>query len=135
MTDRIRSGVLCLHDQKILAIELKDPSTGERNWSFPGGAIEANESPEECAVRETLEETGYEVQLIGPAFINRYIYHWDGRDRHCETHWFRAQLKNQTTVKVDDAAYILRNQWLPWPDSRPYFDYHSALIEAIDKLL
>ena len=29
------------------------------NWVFPGGKIEADETPKEAAVREVLEETGY----------------------------------------------------------------------------
>jgi 8-oxo-dGTP pyrophosphatase MutT (NUDIX family) len=31
----------------------------------PGGHIEANELPDEAAIRETLEETGLQIQLIG----------------------------------------------------------------------
>ena len=41
---------------------------GELSWQFPAGAIEAGETPEQAAVRETLEETGLEVEatsLIG----------------------------------------------------------------------
>ena len=29
-------------------------------WEFPGGKIEENEMPEETAIRETYEETGYD---------------------------------------------------------------------------
>lgn len=32
---------------------------------FPGGRIEAHESPDECAMRETSEETGIEAEKIG----------------------------------------------------------------------
>lgn len=38
---------------------------GELSWQFPAGAIEAGESPEEAAVRETLEETGLKVEATG----------------------------------------------------------------------
>lgn len=41
---------------------------GKLSWQFPAGAIEAGETPEEAAVRETLEETGLKVEagrLIG----------------------------------------------------------------------
>lgn len=31
------------------------------NWEIPGGAVEADESPGECAVREAREELGIEV--------------------------------------------------------------------------
>jgi 8-oxo-dGTP pyrophosphatase MutT (NUDIX family) len=34
-------------------------------WLPPGGHIERNELPDEAAVREVLEETGVEVDLVG----------------------------------------------------------------------
>ena len=36
-----------------------------RVWTIPGGAVEAGESLEEAAVRETFEETGVHVELAG----------------------------------------------------------------------
>ena len=37
-------------------------------WVQPGGHIEEEETPEECAVRETYEETGIKVRLLGNRF-------------------------------------------------------------------
>lgn len=37
---------------------------GELLWQFPAGGIEAGESPEEAAVRETVEETGLTVKAV-----------------------------------------------------------------------
>ncbi len=59
----------------ILLVRLKD--TG--NWATIGGAVEPDESPEECAVREAEEEAGVTVRLGsvlgvlgGPEYRVRY---------------------------------------------------------------
>lgn len=37
-------------------------------WVQPGGHIEHNEFPEEAAIRETFEETGIKIKLLGERF-------------------------------------------------------------------
>ena len=39
--------------------------TDNGNWALPGGAIEMNESVADAAIRETFEETGIRVEVIG----------------------------------------------------------------------
>lgn len=39
-------------------------------WLQPGGHIEKTETPIETAIRETLEETGINIQIVGPTFDN-----------------------------------------------------------------
>ncbi|MFJ5926884.1 NUDIX hydrolase [Kitasatospora sp. NPDC092948] len=38
---------------------------GELSWQFPAGEIEAGETPEAAAVRETAEEVGLAVKAVG----------------------------------------------------------------------
>jgi 8-oxo-dGTP pyrophosphatase MutT (NUDIX family) len=45
------------------------------DWSFPKGKLEEDESFEECALREVLEETGLHCRL------GRFIGHTEYRDR------------------------------------------------------
>lgn len=40
-------------------------------WLQPGGHIENKETPEEAAIRETFEETGVKIEIIGPTFNNK----------------------------------------------------------------
>lgn len=40
-------------------------------WLQPGGHIEGNELPSETAIRETLEETGIKIEIVGPTYDNK----------------------------------------------------------------
>ncbi|MEO3829100.1 NUDIX domain-containing protein [Actinomadura sp. B10D3] len=39
--------------------------TDNDNWALPGGAIDLGESVTQAAIRETIEETGIEVEITG----------------------------------------------------------------------
>jgi len=41
-------------------------SHGHGEWSFPGGHLEMNETPDECGKRELLEETGIDIRDLTP---------------------------------------------------------------------
>lgn len=68
MTDTITekpgiSAAIIVADGKVLMVRRRI-SEGELMWQFPAGAIEAGESAEEAAVRETEEETGLTVEAV-----------------------------------------------------------------------
>jgi 8-oxo-dGTP diphosphatase len=45
----------------------------EPRWTLPGGGVELRESPEEGAVREVREESGYDVELTGLLGVHSYV--------------------------------------------------------------
>lgn len=52
------------YEQKILLVkEAKGKAQGK--WNQPAGRLEAGESVKKGALRETKEETGYDVEIIG----------------------------------------------------------------------
>jgi 8-oxo-dGTP diphosphatase len=57
-----RSSVAIIKDDLILMV--RQTYKGNTFWTFPGGRIEANEEPIECAIRETKEETGLDIEII-----------------------------------------------------------------------
>jgi 8-oxo-dGTP diphosphatase len=48
------------HDEVLLHQRVKDPNKGL--WVAPGGKLEPDESPTECAIREMREETGLQIE-------------------------------------------------------------------------
>jgi len=56
------AGTIIIENNEILWVKRKfDPRKG--GWTFPAGFLEYDEHIEECAVRETFEETGLHVKL------------------------------------------------------------------------
>jgi mutator protein MutT len=43
-------------------------------WEFPGGKCAENEAPRECAVRETREEIGVEIEIAGARETIKHEY-------------------------------------------------------------
>ena len=48
-------------DGRIIIAQRKSSDHLSGKWEFPGGKIEAGESPEECLARELNEEFGIDV--------------------------------------------------------------------------
>lgn len=60
---KVGLGVAILKEGKVL-LGKRLNSHGDGSWCFPGGHLEFNESFEECAVRETLEEAGIHIKNL-----------------------------------------------------------------------
>lgn len=102
---RRRAGVVCIEDGKLLMVRLTDPSTGMSYLFPPGGAIEPGETPEQAALRETREETGYEVTLRGKAVVHRYSFVWGGVTHRCETHFFGATAGSEVSSPEETVVW------------------------------
>lgn len=61
---KIVVGAILERDGRVLLVRRGiEPRIGF--WTFPGGFMEVDETVEECAQRETLEETGLQAQIDG----------------------------------------------------------------------
>jgi len=49
------------------------PGIDTNTWTIPGGRMEENESFEEAAIRETLEETGLSIKITGLYQIFQFV--------------------------------------------------------------
>ncbi len=60
---RVGVGVMVFKDGKVL-IGKRKSEHGNGEWAWPGGHLEHLESIEQCARRETREETGIEIKNV-----------------------------------------------------------------------
>lgn len=58
---RIRAGIVLIKENKVALIERY--RSGFHYFIFPGGGVDDSESPEQAAIRETMEELGVEVAV------------------------------------------------------------------------
>src|SRR5262249_20584620 len=102
--------VIVENDGKVLLLKRKG-SHGEGTWAPPGGHLEFGESLEECAVRETLEETGVEISDVRFVAGTNDLF-LSGR-RHYLTAWVEASYGSGDA----HAAYpdkVAAVTWLAW---------------------
>ena len=70
---RVAAYVLLTDQDRILLCRLSRPT---KDWTLPGGGLNFGERPEDAAVRESLEETGYNVRITGLSSVdsNYFFY-------------------------------------------------------------
>ena len=107
---RVGVGVIVTKGERVLMIK-RQGAHGQGTWSMPGGHLEYGESPEACAARETLEETGVEVANLRALGFTNDLFEESGR--HYITLWMRAEYASgEATVAAPTEASEVA--WVAW---------------------
>ena len=63
-------------DGRVLLCRVAPGNLGAGLWTLPGGGLEFGEAPEDAAVREVEEETGFRAIITGPPSIHSDTGAW-----------------------------------------------------------
>jgi len=122
---KVGVGVAVIKGGKVLLGKRKN-AHGEGTWSFPGGHLEYNESWEDCASRETLEETGLSIKNIRFGTVTNDLFHKE--QKHYVTIIMLSDY-DSGTLQVMEPDKCEQWKWYNW-NNLP-----NALFVSIENLL
>ena len=97
-----------------------------KNWGFPKGHMEGDESPAEAAKRETAEETGLDhLVLHGPIRVIDWHFRFRGRHIHKYCHFFLFESPDGEVFPQEDEG-ITACQWRPLAEALDLLSYDNA---------
>lgn len=87
------------------------------NWSFPRGKINKEEKDLDCAVREVLEETGYDLKAAGLVKDEKHMKHIEitMREQHMKLYVFRG-VPMDTAFAPQTRKEISKIEWVNLSD-------------------
>jgi 8-oxo-dGTP diphosphatase len=124
---KIGIGVIVVKDSLVLLGKRKG-SHGSGDWSFPGGHLELHETPEECAYRELIEETGLEASHTCPGPWTNDIF--DHGKHYVTLFMFVTEFTGEP--KVLEPHKCENWEWFEWDDlPHPLFTPIQTLVKNI----
>lgn len=134
MTEKIiRPSVILVKGTKILLLKSKY-SSGEF-YLLPGGGIEGFETIEETAIRETKEETGYDIKI--EKFL--YLSEWIEKERNKNVLYiiFLGKIKGGKETHLNDPCLEKGNiqaiEWIEIKDLNKIKFYPEEIIPNLKK--
>ncbi len=109
-----------------LLIILMNTLNGRKVWTFPKGHLEKNETPQNAAIREVREETGYKCHIKEKIFEAHYSFFKNGFKVDKTVDWFMmGKTGEQGIVETPDEISDLK--WLSINEAEKILTYPSDL--------
>jgi len=106
---RVGVGAVICRDDEVLLIHRKG-SHGADTWAPPGGHLDFGESFENCAERETLEETGIQVKAVRILSVTNDV--WPELGRHFASIWMECRYLSGEAAPIAEEE-LDGAQWFP----------------------
>ncbi|GAA5978540.1 hypothetical protein JCM10908_004394 [Rhodotorula pacifica] len=117
-TPQVRVGVGCFlyNSRGDFVTGIRKGSHGAGAIQLPGGHLDFGETPEACAAREVLEETGLQVKEKGVRFLTATNDMFIAENKHYITLFMAYRVSDNAKPQVYEPEKCERWEWHTWAD-------------------
>jgi 8-oxo-dGTP diphosphatase len=107
---RVGVAAIIIRNDQVLLIKRKNVHCAG-SWSTPGGHLDFGETPEQCAIRETREEVGIEIEdMRFVAVTNDYF---EANEKHYISLWMAGSyISGEPKITAD--YEVAKLGWFGW---------------------
>lgn len=124
MDKEFSAGGVVSRNDELLLVQVTNLK-GEDVWTFPKGHPEKGETPEQTALREVAEETGWECSIKCDLMTVSYKFTRQGRPVDKKVQWFWMEPKKKTGKP--DAVEVRAAKWISSEKAFELLKYPSDL--------
>ncbi|WP_088042372.1 NUDIX hydrolase [Bacillus sp. EAC] len=128
MNKWIGAAGVCINNENQLLMVLQGKPEEKKVWTVPSGALELNETIENCCIREIREETGYETRIVKPLFIKEGISY----GITVEVHYFEVEVIGGK-AQIQDPDHLIYE--IAWKTSDNIMNLKLAFLEDRELLI